>query len=88
MNRIFYARDNEKYCSAFIPPDEVLINNIKQKYVYYEYKFENEDNDVKLVWYNQINYIRCGFFKCNKITFADLSHIIIILDVVSLNVTK
>ena len=54
-NRIFYAKNSEKYCSSFKPPDEVLINNIKKNYVHYEYDFEEEENDVKLIWHNQVN---------------------------------
>ena len=37
INKIFYGRNLEEYCSAFIPPNEVLINNIKQNYTHYEY---------------------------------------------------
>ena len=36
---------------------------------------EQEDNEVKLVWYNKINYLGCGFYRCSNITFVDLSHI-------------
>ena len=36
MNRIFYEYDIHNYCPQFKVPDEVLINNIKQKYVHYE----------------------------------------------------
>ena len=74
MNRIFYARDHEQHCSKFIPPNEIIINNIKQNYVHYEYNFTQEENEVKLIWYNSVNYLGCGFYDCSKITFADLSH--------------
>ena len=73
-NRIFYAKNSEKYCSSFQPPDEVLINNIKKNYVHYEYDFEEEENDVKLIWHNQVNFLGCSFLGCTKIVFADLSH--------------
>ena len=39
INRIFYGKDRENYCSKFIPPNEVYINNIKQNNVHYEYNF-------------------------------------------------
>ena len=42
-NRIFSEKEN------LIPPDEVLINNIKQKYVHHEYNFDKEENEVILV---------------------------------------
>ena len=74
INRIFYAYNTEEYCSNFIPPDEVYINNTKQYYVHYEYDLEQEENEVKLVWYNHINYLGCSFLGCSNITFADLSH--------------
>ena len=74
MNRIFYAKDKEQYCSGFIPPDEILINNIKHNYVHYEYDFEKEENEVKLIWHNKIRTLCCCFFRCSNITFADLSH--------------
>ena len=74
INRIFYAKDNEKYCSKFIPPNEVYINNANQSYIDYKYNFTKEDNEVKLVWYNHINYLGCIFFKCSNITYIDFSH--------------
>ena len=74
INKIFYSKNCEEYCSKFIPPNEVLINNIKQIYVNYEYDFTQEENEVKLVWYDNINYLGCSFYECPNITFADLSH--------------
>ena len=50
MNRIFYEYDIYNYCPQFKVTDEVLINNIKQKYVHYEYDFQKEENEVILVW--------------------------------------
>ena len=74
INKIFYAKELEQYCSRFKPPDEVIINNVKEKYVHYEYDFKQEENEVILIWYKNPNYIRCGFYNCENITFADLSH--------------
>ena len=75
IKRIFYGRNFEEFCSPFKPPDEVLINNIKQKYVHYEYNFEQDENKVKLIWYNKIKTLQCCFYGCSKIIFADLTHV-------------
>ena len=74
INRIFYGKDMDIYCSKFIPPNEVYINNIKQNYIHYEYIFTQEINEIKLVWYNNINYLGCIFLNCTNITLVDFSH--------------
>ena len=74
INKIFYGKDAEYACSYFIPPDEVIINSIKQNYVHYEYNFEQDENEVILIWYNKINYLGCAFYKSTNITFVDLSN--------------
>ena len=74
MNRIFYAYDKTHFISKFIPPDEVIINNIKKSYVFYEYEFNNEINNVTLIWNENINNLHTAFYECSNITHADLSH--------------
>ena len=36
-NKIFFSKD-EWFSSSFIPPNEVVINNIKKSYVFYKYE--------------------------------------------------
>jgi len=74
INQIFYGRTSSQYCTSFIPPNEVFINNIKKNYVYYEYDLKQEENDIILIWNNNINNLGCSFYNCENITFADLSH--------------
>ena len=73
INRIFYAKDKE-FDSYFIPPNEVIINNVKKNYVNYEYDFINDINNVILIWNDPVNNIQPLFYGCSNITEVDLSH--------------
>ena len=73
INRIFYSRDQE-FDSYFIPPNEVIINNVKKNYVNYEYDFINDINNVILIWNDPVNNIQPLFYGCSNITEVDLSY--------------
>ena len=68
-NPIFYCN------SYFIPPDEVIINNVKKNNVNYEYDFINDINNVILIWNEPIKYLQHIFYKYSNITEVDLSHL-------------
>ena len=73
INRIFYAKDKE-FNSKYIPPNEVIINNIRKSYVYYEYEFKNESNNVILIWSKPCNNLHTAFYGCSNITNVDFSN--------------
>ena len=74
INRIFYSKDNKEINTYPIPPYEVIINNIRKSYVFYEYEFINDINNVILIWNNPFNNLQALFYKCSNITEVDLSH--------------
>ena len=61
---------------SLIPPDEVRINKIKQKDVNYQYYFDEFENNVELIWYENTNITSsaCLFYTCENITEIDLSN--------------
>ena len=53
---------------------EVRINGNKQDTIKYKYYFNQEDNEVELVWDDNINDCSYMFRKCSGITEIDLSN--------------
>ena len=79
FQNIFYGNNSWDYCIAqplFTPPDEVIINKVKQINVNYQYNFNYEENDVELIWKEntQITSSACLFFRCENIIEVDLSN--------------
>ena len=54
-------------------PNEVYINNIKEDSVKNKYTLTEENNKIKLVWYNKVSYICCIFCGCPDIYDIDFS---------------
>ena len=55
-------------------PNEVYINGIKQDDLKTIYNYNDIDNNVTLIWKNNINRTSCMFINCGDIIEADLSH--------------
>ena len=61
-------------------PNKIYINGLKQNTTNYEYTFDQEDNNVELIWNNQISDLSNMFLNCSKIyefnfTYFDVSNI-------------
>ena len=73
-NAIFfggYAPD----CNPLFPkPNEIHINNFKQKIVSSSYKFKSTDNEIKLFWNTTITSCNCLFLRCKYINEIDFSN--------------
>ena len=48
-------------------PNEIYINNIKKDQVQNKYDLTEDDNIIKLVWYNKLSNINCIFCGCSDI---------------------
>ena len=73
--KLFEQDDSNESCEGIDIPDEMEINNETQIEVVKEYDLKNEENYVRLIWnHDNIRTIHCLFHKCDKITYADLSH--------------
>ena len=73
---LFYINEDNQNCRGLIPPDEIQINNgtLIQNPDKIQY-LNNEENIVKLIWIGKrINTLHCFFYRCNKITYVDLSN--------------
>ena len=55
-------------------PNIIYINGVLQNEVTYSYYFNQTDNLVKLVWYNNINFTEYMFSKCSDIYEIDFSN--------------
>ena len=55
-------------------PNETYINGIKQEIVTYGYNFNETDNDIKLIWYDNINNLANIFRSCCNITAVNFSN--------------
>ena len=54
-------------------PDEIYINEVKQNEIRHNYEFEETNNTIKLIWYNNINTTKCMFNGCSDINNFDFS---------------
>ena len=54
-------------------PNIIYINGIEQNTIKYSYEFNQTDNNVELIWINNINYLRFMFYDCPDIIEIDLS---------------
>ena len=60
-------------CSPESPyPDEIYINGINQSEIKMYYPLTETNNNIKLVWYNNIIITRCMFLYCRNITEINL----------------
>ena len=53
---------------------EVKINGITKDTIKYKYDFEQEDNEVELIWDDNLNSCECMFWKCSDITEINLTN--------------
>ena len=76
---IFFGNMTSDNCvdqPLFTPPDEIIINQEKQKNVSYQYNFDLYENNIELIWYREtkITSSACLFYTCEKIKEIDLSN--------------
>ena len=55
-------------------PNEIYINGLNQSFINYSYIFNETDNFVEMIWYNNINSTANMFRRCSDITEIDLSY--------------
>ena len=65
---------NKIYNPNIIKPDEIYINGKNHTESIYEYNFTEKNNDIILVYYEDINSTFELFKDCYNITEIDLSH--------------
>ena len=53
---------------------EVKINGITKDTIKYKYDFDQEDNEVELIWDENLNSCECMFWKCSDITEINLTN--------------
>ena len=74
-NKKIYNHGVHKLCEPGSPyPDEIHINEINQSKIQMNYDFNEADNNITLIWYNNINITRCMFFECSNITEINLTN--------------
>ena len=73
-NQKIYSNGTYEYCYPVVAPDEIYINGENQTVIKNEYYFENNNNEIILVWYNPLEYTTCMFRDCTSITEIDLSN--------------
>jgi surface protein len=71
-SEICYEKWNVK--SFEFIPNEIYINSNKQNNISFQYYFNNSINNVKLLWYNNLNNLNCLFRECKNIIDIDLSN--------------
>ena len=72
-NNILYEK-GQRTCPTVTLPNEIYINGINQTNIDYKYYFNESENIVKLVWYNNLGNLACMFHRCSKIKKIDFSH--------------
>ena len=72
-NYILYET-GQPTCPNVTLPNEIYINGINQTNIDYKYTFNESENIVKLVWYNNLGNLACMFHRCSKIKKIDFSH--------------
>ena len=66
--------DDSYYFDSNYYPNEIYINGEKQNNINYTYFFNQTDNFVLMVWYNNINNCKSMFHSCSDITEIDMSN--------------
>ena len=79
IHDIFFGNQIGDNCDEqppFTQPNEIIINQVKQNNVFYQYNFDLSENNVKLIWYEEteITSSACLFYTCEKIKEIDLSN--------------
>ena len=59
--------------SYYFFPDEIYINSIRQNNINYQYYFDETENLVKLIWYNNLNSANCLYREYKNIIEIDFS---------------
>ena len=72
--KIFSNITTYSSCKPLISPDEIYINGENQSEIKNIYNFENNNNEITLIWYNPLNNTSCMFKDCTSITEIDLSN--------------
>ena len=62
-----------EYFNSNYFPNEIYINGNKKTPIKNKYDLDQEDNTIKLVWYEKMNYICCMFCGCPDIYEIDFS---------------
>ena len=76
---IFFGNQIWDNCNdkpLFTPPNEIIVNQVKQNNVLYQYNLDLNENNIKLIWYEEtkITSSACLFYTCEKIKEIDLSN--------------
>ena len=74
-----YSDFNEESCLLMYDnqapaPKEIYINGVNQSSINYKYNFNETDNEVKLVFYENIDNTICMFYGCSNITEINFSN--------------
>ena len=73
VQKIFFSGTYE-WCDYDITPDEIYINGVNQSEIKSEYNFEQNNNEITLIWHNLLRHSTCMFRDCTSITEIDLSN--------------
>ena len=73
-NQKIYFTGTSGYCEGFKKPDEIYINGKNQSEIKDVYHFEEENNEIILIWYEPLDYAACMFQGCSSITEIDLTN--------------
>ena len=57
-----------------IVPNEIYINGINKTEIKNEYNLDTSDNNITLIWYDQLTTASSMFYNCKDITEIDLSN--------------
>jgi len=73
ISSIIYNNSDNQNCPQTNYPDEIYINDIKQAEIKSNYYFNKSENQVKLIWNNNIERLSCMFYLCSNITKINFS---------------
>ncbi len=68
---IFHNKSNYNYDNTYLhapEPDEIYINEVQQNEIKSLYNFNKRENNIKLVWKNEIKTTCDLFYYCDKLT--------------------
>ena len=74
-----YSDFNEEICLFMYDnqapaPKEIYINGVNQSTIKYKYDFNETENEVKLIFHENIDNTICMFYKCSNITEINFSN--------------
>ena len=65
-NQKVYFNGTYEWCYPVVAPDEIYINGENQTVIKNEYYFEDNNNEIILVWYNSLESTSCMFRYFNN----------------------